>query len=1353
MKKSTMSANQMPSFEDDEPPPEAPREGWILVRIHVPELDIYKCLQFPVDKLLWDVKQQVLASLPKELKESFNYGLFCPPSNGKAGKFLDEERRLGDYPFNGPVGYLELKYKRRVYKMLNLDERQLRALHSRSNLRRFLECVNGGHVEKISKMCAKGLDPNFHCQETGETPLTLATNAKKPQKLLIALVNGGALLDYRTKDGSTALHRAVEKDCFEAVSTLLELGASPNYRDARNITPVYLSVTKKNDPKVTEALLHDHAVLGTQDTQGWNEVHQACRNGLAHHLEHLLVYGADMDSKNASGNTPLHVCAVNNQEACARMLLFRGANRGALNYANQTPYQVAVIASNFELAEMIQNYKSDDIVPIRGPPRYNPRRRSGLGCWLNYQHSNSSECAGPTSSIASSNSSWTNSHYHTFARLMNNGGPPSPCPSDHPFNSASSSLSESSSSHRSQEDDISIVTDKSLGDTSDIISDSSGVGTNSESATCSIGHPNTTVVCIEKYESKVNGHLAIQPGDVIEVVGSTDCGLLEGYIRGTTKIGFFPSRYAQEVQFRQKTITNVSTASTNQPNSNTINNNHQSTIVTTNGNEFEQQQQPPPMQQYNSSTAPRAKKNFLMPEPRTVLLHRAKRGFGFVLRGAKAASPLMQLKPSPRCPALQYLDDVDPGGVADMAGLKPGDFLLAINGEDVTCASHEHVVDIIRNSSNVVTMTVLTLPTNDNLVNNINNNYSAINNSRQCSTLPRRMSGPGKLPAPAPPRRDPKTTLSVGRARAKSMVAGLEGDDDEEIPTKTGSIESIHQQTQSAVSTPTQGTPIQPRTASIKSRPTSSRITAAELEDLFQRQQGIENNRYSSMMTTSRFQSSGDNTLTPQTSPAKGPLVYASIADMKRKKTKNGTLRGRPVAIPAIGSDLKRNFHSSPDLANTMSGSATWSSGMFAQKGHLSQEDMHNINASIQRLNLPPPNHPPPPPPVGQVVKVDVKRKSEYESTVALQNQIQQKMTSQQTEIVSSFKPASNAKMYASPQDLGITPSMAFRPSASNNVVTANGGQKSTSTTIINGNNEQNITKVNVAAVSGNLNPYAQPGRAGVDPTNNNQDPNQIPAPPIPEPDYSMSESEEEADNSVRLASSMPTSEGDNSSSGVSSDQEVMMNNSGESKASKASPLIINNTNHNKNQQNKMILKVEETKKVTIISTEDARSDEDSPSPPLGGFQRNNSLTRKQAAMIAANRARALAQAQGHAVSLTQLPPPIEADSDDEVDASSMPSYIVAPPPPEFSDIVSNTRSLHIPTQQSQMMRQHPPSHYMMQQQQMQYHLIHQSQQQQQQRGVRIVGALPKQNAQPQPQKMGHHHIHHYHSHSHHQHH
>ena len=61
---------------------------------------------------------------------------------------------------------------------------------------------------------------------------------------------------------------------------------------------------------------------------------------MVQHLEHLLFYGADMNARNASGNTPLHVCAVNTQDSCARMLLFRGADKECLNFAGQTAYQV-----------------------------------------------------------------------------------------------------------------------------------------------------------------------------------------------------------------------------------------------------------------------------------------------------------------------------------------------------------------------------------------------------------------------------------------------------------------------------------------------------------------------------------------------------------------------------------------------------------------------------------------------------------------------------------------------------------------------------------------------------------------------------------------------------------------------------------------------------------------------------------------------------------------------------------------------------------------------------------------------------------------------------------------------------
>ena len=43
--------------------------------------------------------------------------------------------------------------------------------------------------------------------------------------MVISLVNGGAIVDFRNKlDGSTALHRTVAKSNIESLQTLLDLG-------------------------------------------------------------------------------------------------------------------------------------------------------------------------------------------------------------------------------------------------------------------------------------------------------------------------------------------------------------------------------------------------------------------------------------------------------------------------------------------------------------------------------------------------------------------------------------------------------------------------------------------------------------------------------------------------------------------------------------------------------------------------------------------------------------------------------------------------------------------------------------------------------------------------------------------------------------------------------------------------------------------------------------------------------------------------------------------------------------------------------------------------------------------------
>ena len=66
-----------------------------------------------------------------------------------------------------------------------------------------------------------------------DTPLTIAARGNLKGRsgcsaLLVTLVNGGALLDYRTKDGLTAMHRAVQADNLQAVRTLLGESGSPH---------------------------------------------------------------------------------------------------------------------------------------------------------------------------------------------------------------------------------------------------------------------------------------------------------------------------------------------------------------------------------------------------------------------------------------------------------------------------------------------------------------------------------------------------------------------------------------------------------------------------------------------------------------------------------------------------------------------------------------------------------------------------------------------------------------------------------------------------------------------------------------------------------------------------------------------------------------------------------------------------------------------------------------------------------------------------------------------------------------------------------------------------------------------
>ncbi|XP_029470923.1 SH3 and multiple ankyrin repeat domains protein 3 isoform X4 [Rhinatrema bivittatum] len=767
---------------------EEPAANAIVIRIGIPDLQQTKCLRLNPDAPVWVSKQRILCTLNHSLKDVLNYGLFQPAFNGRAGKFLDEERLLREYPPTSvtPVPYLEFRYKRRVYTQNLLDDKQYAKLHTKANLKKFMDYIQMRNIEKVLKLLEKGLDPNFHDPDTGECPLTLVAQLENSTELIKALKYGGAHLDFRTREGLTALHKAVRCRNHVVLMTLLDLGASPDYKDSRGLTPLYHSAMVGGDPYCCELLLHDYAKVGCMDENGWQEIHQACRYGHVQHLEHLLFYGADMRAQNASGNSALHICALYNQESCARVLLFRGASKEIRNYNSQTAFQVAIIAGNFELAEIIKTHKESDVVPFRETPSYTKRRRI----------TSSSSLSSPRTLQRSASDNNLNAEGHPpYSPVPSLRSLPPQLLSQSPevavgagvgdsslasTGSSRSTHSRSPSLQRVQEErevESHTLRRSSRGKTSPCTVDPEptppilptpvhrGPKRKLYSAV-----PGRTFIVVKSYTPQGEGEIQLNRGERVKVLSIGEGGFWEGTVKGRT--GWFPAECVEEVQMRQYDP-------------------RQETREDRTKRLFRHYT----VGSYDNFTS---YSDYIIEEKTAVLQKREHEGFGFVLRGAKAETPIDEFTPTPAFPALQYLESVDVEGVAWRAGLRTGDFLIEVNGINVVKVGHKQVVSLIRHGGNHLMMKVVSVsrkPESEDVV---------------------------RKRAPPPPKRAPSTTLTL---RSKSMTAELEELEklDEILVAAEPTLRPDIVEADS-------------RAATVKQRPTSRRITPAEISSLFERQ-------------------------------------------------------------------------------------------------------------------------------------------------------------------------------------------------------------------------------------------------------------------------------------------------------------------------------------------------------------------------------------------------------------------------------------------------------------------------------------------------------------------------------------
>ncbi|XP_072327314.1 SH3 and multiple ankyrin repeat domains protein 3-like isoform X4 [Scyliorhinus torazame] len=765
-----------------------PAPSTVVIRIGVPDLEQTKCMRFNLDAPVWVSKQRILCTLNQTLKDVLNYGLFQPAYNGRVGKFLDEERLLREYPTppDTPIPYLEFRYKKRVYIQSHIEEKQLAKLHTKANLKKFMEYIQYYHAEKIGKMLDKGLDPNFHDPDTGECPLTLAAQLESTSDIIKLLKSGGAHLDFRTRDGLTALHKAVRCRNHAALITLLDLGASPDYKDSRGLTPLYHSSMVGGDPYCCELILHDRANVGCMDENGWQEIHQACRYGHVQHLEHLLFYGADMSTQNASGNTALHICALYNQESCARVLLFRGANKEVKNYNSQSAFQVAIIAGNFELAEIIKNHKEADVVPFRETPSYTNRRRTG-----------GSALSSPRTLLRSTSDNNINNlpsrTSHSPVPSLRSLPPQLLAHMQEAAEGGQQSTASSRSSH-SRSPSLQCVQEESDANTPILRRQTkarlspSTVGAEPIITPAAVHRgpkrklysavPGRTFIVVKPYQPQGEGEILLHRGERVKVLSIGEGGFWEGTVKGRT--GWFAAECVEEVQMRQY-------------------NARQETREDRTKRLFRHYT----VGSYDNFSS---HSDYVIEEKTAVLQKKEIEGYGFVLRGAKAETPIEEFTPTPAFPALQYLESVDVEGVAWKAGLRTGDFLIEVNNINVVKVGHKQVVSMIRQGGNNLLMKVVTV-----------------------SRKPELEDGMRKK-APPPPKRAPSTTLTL---RSKSMTAELE----ELASVRRRKTEKLDEILAAADrSARTENVAADSRAATVKQRPTSRRITPAEISSLFERQ-------------------------------------------------------------------------------------------------------------------------------------------------------------------------------------------------------------------------------------------------------------------------------------------------------------------------------------------------------------------------------------------------------------------------------------------------------------------------------------------------------------------------------------
>lgn len=169
----------------------------------------------------------------------------------------------------------------------------------------------------------------------GKTPLLLAAGSGNKMCVSV-LLKYGADITVTDDNGCTALHDACLSGNASTVSLLLRHGASVNARTLNGATPLMVA-SRSDKVECVELLLEWGADVDERNTNDSTALHGA----KAAVASILVAHGADIESKDSYGKTPLMDSVVRGDGECATLLLDSGSDVNGRDHFGWTPLMCA----------------------------------------------------------------------------------------------------------------------------------------------------------------------------------------------------------------------------------------------------------------------------------------------------------------------------------------------------------------------------------------------------------------------------------------------------------------------------------------------------------------------------------------------------------------------------------------------------------------------------------------------------------------------------------------------------------------------------------------------------------------------------------------------------------------------------------------------------------------------------------------------------------------------------------------------------------------------------------------------------------------------------------------------------